>query len=83
MLNFFDDSAGTQPVFYLSHIEKALRKSGMQILSILLILSRFPDSCFQAFLFSEALFTDENEDAGGQRHNVQQENGRTELQAEP
>ncbi len=30
-----------------------------------------------------ALFSDENKDAGGQRHNIEQENGRTDTQAEP
>jgi hypothetical protein len=28
-----------------------------------------------------ALFADENKDAGGQRHNVEQENGRSDVQA--
>ena len=30
-----------------------------------------------------ALFADENKDAGGQRHNVEQENARSKIQAEP
>ena len=30
-----------------------------------------------------ALFADENKDAGGQRYNVEQENGWTDVQAEP
>jgi len=29
-----------------------------------------------------ALFADENKDAGGQRHNIEEENGWPELQAE-
>jgi len=34
-------------------------------------------------LISAALFADENKNAGGQRHNIEEENGWPELQAEP
>jgi hypothetical protein len=47
----------------------------------------FQPSCFpERFLHPDlraALFANENEDAGGQRHNVEQKNGGPKIQAEP
>jgi len=37
----------------------------------------------QIFEVATPLFAHENEDAGGQRHNVEQENARSKIQAEP
>jgi hypothetical protein len=40
-------------------------------------------SCFVIFRPLDESFPDENKDAGGQRDNIEEENSRPEIQAEP
>jgi hypothetical protein len=66
-------------IFSIRNSNSTLRNSAPS--SVLCLLS----SAFQNFSFSAfaALFSQQNKDACGQRHNVEEENGWPELQAEP